>query len=89
MAGEANRLAQERAGQFPDGQTSLHAYFQSCTPTIFGPAPDGGSGEEQRAISTDPPMSTARVLPADQAPASCFSQSAIQLFLPAEFGIDG
>jgi hypothetical protein len=40
---EANRLAQERAGIFPDGQTSLHAYFltRPCTPTVSCPAPSG------------------------------------------------
>ena len=42
---EANRLAQERAGHFPDGQTSLHGYFLSSTPaSAAGPAPFGGEG---------------------------------------------
>ena len=61
---EAHRLAQERAGHFLEGQTSLHGYFQSSTPaSAAGPAPFGGRGEEQRATSTDPPLATARALP--------------------------
>ena len=66
---EGNRLAQERAGHFPDGQTSLHAYFQSRsgTPMVRGPATNGRGGDELRAANADPsaptPVPTARVLP--------------------------
>jgi hypothetical protein len=61
---EANRIAQERAGIFPDGQTSLHAYFPTrpCTPTVRGTAPSGaGTGALLAIRDTD--SATARVLP--------------------------
>jgi hypothetical protein len=83
---EAHRLAQERAGLFSDGQTSLHAYFQPrpSTPMAAGPVTEAAVGDEPRVGNSDSSKPTAGVPPPRPPPAPVRTRSCSSFLMDLE-----